>query len=241
MYYYGHSGNQSDCWGCHGFTAANVDVANNPANAIIPEILSVSDVTFTEGKNEPIELSGESFVNLLNTPEGKITFKSWAKMTRADSSQEISIAPAEISNTRLAFDVPGYMPAGNYRVRLHKEQQVSNAKNISLLPEPNITAATCTIYGGSSWATVVIKGDNFGKAYSGMGYLGNRIGIETNLGDAQINEWSDTRIVGSYPGTCPTTLTVNTLFGSVSANMQSMCAGCLDQLPWRQHCSCILW
>ena len=124
--------------------------------------------------------------------------------------------PESISVGSLDCTLPA-LDAGNYRVRVRKEDVVSNPVAVKCVPGVAIDSVTCTD------GVLTVTGSGFGAEQSGAEEF-----INVKMGDAalDITSWTDIQIVANTT-ICGGEVTVNALFGSASAG-EDCCEGDID-------------
>ncbi len=188
-------GGGDDCWGCHGFSTANV----LPSSPTTPYISDSDTGTITAGTDAVVTLTGASFTN--------DAFTSDVVLTAANGSS-VTIAPDSISVGSLTVTIPGTTAPGTYKVQAVKSGAASNPVVIIITPQVVITSTNCDEEAG----TMTINGSGFGdpppagtEAY---------INVILDGASAEIISWADTQITISVPNCGEAT--VNTLLGSSS-------------------------
>ncbi len=205
--FWGHIGNNDDCWGCHGFSLS----AAPEAGPIIPDVSGLSAYSIPAGTDTGITITGAAFTNTEQTPEGPVTLESEVVLTGADGTA-VTLVPDAISESSMDVTIPGTLAAGNYTLRVRKVSNDSNAVNIALIPPVTITDHTCNRKQG----VLVINGSGFGDKPEGTDA---DINVEMNGQTVDIISWTDTRIKASVIR-CPRNaiITVNALFGSAKSS-----------------------
>jgi hypothetical protein len=206
--YWGHIGNNDDCWGCHGFSAASAP----GTGGIIPHVELLSQYSVTAGVDTTLTLTGVALTNTVQTPEGPLALDSQVVLTAKDGTATI-LATTAISESSMDVVVPASLAAGNYKLRAVKGSVDSNAVGLAVIPGVTITGADCDKKRG----IITITGSGFGTKPEGTDA---DISVEVNgvvYDSSSLTSWSDTQIRVSV-GSCSKnpTVTVNALFGSAT-------------------------
>lgn len=201
--YYGHIGNQDDCWGCHGFTALSAPYSG----PVIPDIASLSASTITAGFATQLTISGVAFTNVVQGPLGPIEVTSTVVLEAADGTQTV-LTPDSISEDTMVVMVPATMTAGNYAVTAVKGGSISNSVNLAILPAVKITAASCAN------GVVSISGSGFSQYINAEG-SGTSVSLPDAVADCTVVSWTDTSIVAQC-GQCDPAITVDSVFGDAT-------------------------
>jgi hypothetical protein len=222
-----HVGNQSDCWGCHGFQATAV--ASDVANAIIPYVSTMSTQSVRVGSNAPITLNGSAFTN--EYMGGIISSTVRFRKNDGVSFSEVVIAPGQMTEGSTTVTLPPYVSSGSYRVSLLKDQQKSNTLAMNVLPKMTVKETTCRVDG--NWTFVVITGSGFGAYSEGMAAINSGIGVSWDGVTCGVNTWMDTEIVSSCRMPCPTDITVSGLWDvqTVKTGNVNVCLTCHSAMP----------
>ncbi|MEN8262455.1 MAG: hypothetical protein ABFR82_03235 [Nitrospirota bacterium] len=205
--FWGHIGNNDDCWGCHGFSFSSAP----ESGPIIPNVSGLSAYSIPAGTDTSITITGAAFTNTDQAPEGPVTLNSEVVLTAADGTTTI-ITPDSVSESIMDVTIPGTLAAGNYTLRAVKASNDSNAVNIAVIPPVSIADETCNRKKG----VLTINGSGFSNKPEGTEA---DINVEVNGQAIDIISWTDTRIkasVSSCPGNA--TVTVNALFGSAASS-----------------------
>ncbi|MEW6519308.1 MAG: hypothetical protein AB1461_07825 [Thermodesulfobacteriota bacterium] len=198
--YYGHIGNQDDCWGCHGFTAAAAPLSG----PVIPDITGLSVKTITAGFDTQLTISGAAFTNLVQGPTSPIELTSSVLLIAADGT-ETTLTPDSITENTMLVTIPASLAAGNYDLAAVKYGKVSNKVNLAVLPAVNIAAATC------SNGVVSITGSGFSQYVNATG-SGTSVSLPYAGTDCTVLSWNDTRILAQC-SSCERTIDVDSVFG----------------------------
>ena len=204
--YYGHIGNNDDCFGCHGFTStADIAPFSGP---VVPYVQSVDTSVMTAGTGADITLSGAAFTNLIAGGE----LISNAVLTAPDGSTT-ALDPESVTESELVVSVPGQLSAGKYALRAAKNTKLSNPRIITVKPLVKITSATC------SGGTVSVRGSGF------SGYvdaIDSGTSITSVIGGAaetgSVVSWTDRQIVADF-SQCGDTVEVSSVFGAATAGI----------------------
>jgi hypothetical protein len=209
--YFGHIGNQDDCWGCHGFASASAPGAGE----ISPSISDISASVMIAGTDATVTVTGAAFTNLLGTSE----VLSNVVLTAKDGSETV-LAPDAITTNQIVVTIPGTTPVGTYAVRAVKGSVRSNPVALFVTPGVEITDVRCRGNKKRGY-TLTISGAGFGDAPpAGSGdYLNvvlNGIVLDSTI------TWEDTEITAGV-SRCPSTslVNVNALFGSDTAQART--------------------
>jgi hypothetical protein len=202
--YYGHIGNNDDCFGCHGFTApASVAPYSGP---VVPYVDGANVSVMTAGTGADVTLTGVAFTNFVEGQE----LVSNAALTAPDGSTT-SLAPASVTESEMVVSVPGTSKAGKYVLRATKGSKVSNPAVIAVKPRVVINSANC------SGGTVSVTGSGF-SGYADATDSGTS--ITSVIGGASekgsIVSWTDKQIVADF-SQCGDAVEVSSVFGSATA------------------------
>lgn len=201
--YYGHVGNDDDCFGCHGFAVtASIAPFSGP---VIPYVASADRSVMSAGSGADVTLTGVAFTNLHEGDE----FISNASWTMPDGTV-ISLDPASVSQSQMVVSVPS-SNAGNYTLRATKDTMVSNPTVVTVKPLVKIGSVNC------SGGTVSVTGSGF------SGYVpatDSGTGITSVIGGAaetgSVVSWTDNQIVADFSD-CGDSVEVSSVFGSATA------------------------
>jgi hypothetical protein len=197
--YWGHIGNNDDCWGCHGFVSATA-AGTGP---VVPYISSSDTFVVTAGTDTTVTLTGVAFTNMVMDV---IELASEVDLTASDGSTT-TLTPDSITESEIVVTLPGSLTVGNYDLRAVKGHNSSNPVVLSVTPAVVITDSSCNRKKG----VLTINGSGFGKKIEGTD---DYINVEVNGMPADIISWSDTKIRTSISRCKNTTVTVNALYGS---------------------------
>lgn len=198
--YYGHIGNQDDCWGCHGFTAA----AAPASGPVIPDISGLSRSSVTAGFATQITVYGSAFTNLV---DGSTELTSTIRLLAGDGA-ETMLAPDAIAEDNVVVTIPETLEPGNYALAAVKVGNTSNSVNLSVLPEVRITAASC------SGGIVSISGSGFSQYVDANG-SGTSVSLPEVVGDCEVLSWTDTNIDAKC-SECDPEINVSSVFGDTA-------------------------
>ncbi len=213
--YYGHIGNNADCYGCHGNNGIAMSAAPY-SGPVTPSIFSVSASSAVEGTEVTLTINGASLVNTIDVTDPytgsvtKVEAKSVVVLTDANGVEAANLTPTSITPETMEVVLPGYLSAGTYKLVAKKGMQISNPKTFCLTPVVNVYSATC------SNGTVTISGSGF-NAFVDAANSGTD--VTSGTASASIVSWSDTEIVAEFP-TCIAEADVNTIFGSVTTPVE---------------------
>ncbi len=201
--YFGHIGNNDDCWGCHGFTS----VSAPGSGPIIPDISLLSAYSIPAGTDTSITISGSALTNTVQTPQGPVSIESNVVLTAVDGTTT-AITPDAITVNSMEVTIPGTLAAGNYILRAVKLSNDSNAVNIALTPPVTITDAYCDKKKG----VLTVNGSGFSVKPEGTDA---DISVEVNGQLVDIISWIDTKIKVSVSSCIRNaTIKVKALFGT---------------------------
>ena len=204
--YYGHIGNNDDCFGCHGFTAgASLAPYSGP---VVPFVESADVSVMSAGTGADVTLAGVAFTNLVMGQE----LVSNAALTAPDGSTT-SLVPTSVTESEMVVSVPGASTAGKYVLRAKKGLKLSNPAVIAVKPRVVINSANC---GGG---TVSVTGSGFGgyaDATDSGTSITSVIGGVAQTGS--VVSWSDSQIVAGFSD-CGDTVQVSSVFGSAAASL----------------------
>ena len=210
---YSHVGNDSDCWGCHGFAQAYATGSGPSA----PSISGSADLVMTTGSDTSLTLTGAGFTNLIDG-------RRWVadvRMTGSDGSA-ITLSPTSITAGSVTVSIPGSTPPGTYTLTAVKSNDgivcaESNPVVICIKPCVAITEA---IDNGD--ATLTITGSGFGEAPPAGAEAYINVAVNGQVVD--VVSWTDTRIIASFPAFGASaegdTVTVGALFCNDTAPIQ---------------------
>jgi hypothetical protein len=198
--YYGHIGNNDDCWGCHGFSTAS-----SPGAGPITPHISSSDVSVVTGASaRVVTLTGSAF-----TKTGDFPWEPKVVLT-APGRTSIEITPDSISQDLVTATIPAGLSSGNYALRVVKGDTKSNPVVISVVPDVVITNADCDNKRG----ILTVTGSGFSEKMEGTDAY---ISVTLNGVPLDIIYWADNKIramVSRCYGNSG--ITVNSLFGTAS-------------------------
>ena len=202
---WGHIGNNADCNGCHGFTAATAP----GFGPIIPFIYSADVLTMTAGTDSTVTLSGVAFTNVVKTPDGPIELTSDVELTAADGSST-SITPDSVTQSEIVVTLPGSLTTGNYYLRAVKGPKDSNPMVVAVTQGVTITSTDCNKKKG----VLTINGSGFDTKPEGTD---DYINVEVDGQTVDILSWSDYQIKASVSRCSKrSTITVTALYGSAT-------------------------
>jgi hypothetical protein len=204
--YYGHIGSNTDCQGCHGFTAANAP----GSGPVIPYISSADDLTMTAGTDTTVTLTGVAFTNIIQGPVGPFEVASNVELTASDGSVT-TVTPDSVTESEIVVTLPGSLAVGNYDLRAVKGPKSSNPVVVSVTQAVAITDTDCNKKKG----VLTITGSGFSVKPEGTDEY---ISVEVNGVQADLISWGDTLIKASV-SRCSNkdTVTVNSLYDSASS------------------------
>jgi hypothetical protein len=193
---FSHVGNQSDCYGCHGFETAGAFSAG-PG---VPSISGASPKAMVAGTDTQVNLTGVAFTSTLAT----ILYTSNVVLTAADGSETI-LTPASITQNSLTVTIPAETAAGIYDLQAVKNGEASNPVGISVLPAVVVENTNCS----KCLGVMTIEGANFAEMPEGA------IDINVTEGGVELDviEWTDTMIKAAG-ARCGGDVTVNSVYGS---------------------------
>jgi hypothetical protein len=200
--WWGHIGNNSDCHGCHGFSAANAP----GAGPIIPDVGLLSSYDIVAGTGTSITIYGNAFTNEIM---GNLVTSN-VELTTADGSTTV-LTPDSISESSMEVTIPGTLATGNYTLRAVKGSSRSNASVIAVIPGVTITDTSCSKKKG----VLTINGSGFDTKPEGTDA---DINVEVNGKVVDLISWSDTQIKASISSCSKSsTIIVNALYGSATS------------------------
>jgi hypothetical protein len=198
--WFGHIGNQDDCWGCHGYSFSSASAPGT--GEISPSISALSASTVVAGTDATITVYGSAFTNLL----GESEVLSDVVLTAADGSKTV-LAPDVITTNQIVVTIPGTTPVGTFRLRAVKGSAESNPVALFVTPDAVITKIAC------KGKRLTVTGSGFGTT---VPQASDYINIELNgVTITDITSWSDTQIRARVQS-CPSTsvVTVKGLYGA---------------------------
>ena len=199
---YGHVGRDagpgdSDCWGCHGFSASSAP----GSGPVTPYISSSDTLVITAGTDTAVNLTGTAFTNLIGTYQ----WISDVALTAADDSSVI-LTPDSITQGELTVTIPGTTTPGNYTLQAVKDENTaSNPVALSIKPEVMIADVSC------EEDLLTITGSGFGDAPPEGAEEYINVGVDGV--PVEIISWTETEVKTSVSD-CSGTVTVNALYGS---------------------------
>ncbi|MEW6599784.1 MAG: hypothetical protein AB1499_02325 [Nitrospirota bacterium] len=202
MPFYGHIGNNDDCWGCHGFSASSAP----GTGPLAPHIIGTDITVVTQGTATPVNVYGTVFTNVA----GGYQVVSQVLLTAYDGSTTL-LVPDNVTQDTMTVTIPGNLAIGNYDLRAIKGETKSNPTTISVIPSVVITNVDCNRKKG----LLTVTGSGFGEKFEGTDeYLRVLVNRET----ADIISWTPNQIKMSV-AECSNniTVTVDALFGSASS------------------------
>jgi len=216
--YQGHIGNAEDCWGCHGFSFDAAMLSDQSAGmgspgtgATIPQLESLSELTWEEGATFEMTLSGNGFINQGGL-DNVVTYRPTVQLTDSDGNVTV-LSPIAESVDSVQVAIPGLLPAGNYHVQIKKDDKFSNPIGVAITPTINVRpgGAVCL----SEYRVVILRGDGFntympGAPSSVTGIIGD--GVDAS----RLFLWRDGMVAARFNAGCPSTITVNNVFDSVT-------------------------
>lgn len=209
--YYGHVGQQKDCWGCHGF-ALQAD-SGSAGGAIIPSVDGVdASADLVEGRTVTLIVNGAGFINMVANPmtgDFESSMESQVEITDP-AGNTTTLTPTAITEDRIEVNVT-LAAAGNYELRVVKGDYKSNPVVITVADAVTANSVTClgnvvTIKG--SGFSRYVKATDSGTSLTAQDASGNTL-------NCKINSWRDATITATC-NACPSTVTVNSIWGSAS-------------------------
>ena len=191
---YGHIGNNRDCIGCHIGTM--LPYASGLEGALAPTIANLSQGSVVAGKAATLTLTGDG---LFNT-SGTTSYAPALELIKG--AQVTKLYPTSYSATKMVVEIPAILAAGNYELRVIKNDAFSN-KMTFVVSQP-ITLSSATVSNG----VVTIKGSGFGSK-AGKVFLGNLAGTARS--------WSNTQISVALKASSGQTLSVVTGSGATGS------------------------
>jgi hypothetical protein len=201
--YFGHIGNQDDCWGCHGFTAA----AAPYSGPVIPDISGVSAPSVTAGFATQLTITGAAFTNLVQGPTGPIELTSTIRLQAGDGSETV-LTPDSITENTMVVTLPATMAPGNYALAAVKGKSVSNTVNLGVMPEVKIASASCAN------GVVSITGKGFSQYVNATG-SGTSVSLPDAVANCTVLSWTDTTIDAKC-GECDPAINVDSVYGEAT-------------------------
>lgn len=213
--WYGHIGNQQDCNGCHGFTAA-ASLGVSPGGRVAPAIDRISKASVPAGVATAVTLTGSAFTSVLKDPStGAETVVASKVLLVDDAGNRIILDPVDLSAGRMEVVLPAYLTKGTYRLTAVKDGEASNPLVIGVTPPVEIYAARRLN------TTVTVRGSGFGQhlkaADAGLSVRGRRNG-ESASETARIVSWVPNQIVAQFSAPVDS-VEVTTLFHSSKASV----------------------
>jgi hypothetical protein len=195
-YGYGHIGiddpaGDSDCWGCHGFSAPSAGEIGSG----VPSIGSAVPASIAAGTPTLVTVTGAALIS--------DSAASDVRLTAADGSS-VTIAPDSITGDALTVTINA--AAGSYTIQAVKDGEASNAVALSVMPQVAITDMDCS----KCLSTMTITGVNFAVKPAGTD---EDISVTEDGRPLNVISWSDTEIKVSG-ARCRGDVAVNGVFGS---------------------------
>jgi len=229
--YNGHIGNQSNCWGCHGFDreyadtltdeATYEDIMNANTTATVPQLEAINATTWPAGTGFDMTVVGSGFSNTgyIQTGvdaagnsvwEGNHLYESSVQLTDADGNATV-LEPFTKETTRLFVTIPGTLAAGSYQLQIKKADKLSNPITVFVIPTIDVLGDSATCFPAYN-NLVIITGDQFsqylGGPESGTSLVAN--GVATPF----VYRWNDRFIAARFIGGCPSEIEINNVFDS---------------------------
>jgi hypothetical protein len=212
--YYGHIGNNDDCWGCHGFTSSGSAPATGP---VIPSVDGLSAYAMVAGVDNVLTITGSGFINRVLNPitgEYDITLDCDVRLTDAAGSAT-TLEPTAVTPVTIEVVLPASLAAGSYKLAAAKGPNASNPVGIALTPPVVIDSVTCTdgilTVNGSGFSGYVDAID------SGTGVTSLISGV---LESGAVISWSDSGLIAEFPD-CGDTVEVSSVFGTATADISA--------------------
>lgn len=212
--YWGHIGNNDDCFGCHGFTA--MSAAAPYSGPVIPDLVSLDVLKVTEGSGAVVTASGGGFVNTIDNAGTPIVLTSNVTLTGPDG-KAIELAPTSITENSLTVTLPADMAAGNYLFRVVKADKTSNPINLSVVPAMVNNNIVCR---GTS---VTVKGKGFSEFVDAVGSGTSMTAYDRarNVIDCSVRTWTDKKITASCTA-CPDSVTIESVWGADTDRVRTL-------------------
>ena len=215
MPYYGHIGNDDDCWGCHGFSSGLMAAAALTGGApesgpVIPSVSALSAYTVVAGESRPLTVTGTSFVNrVLNPATGAYDVTLTSDVALTDAAGHVTtLTTVSVSPESIEVVLPATLAVGNYKLAAVKGPKSSNPVGIAVTPPVSIDTATCAD------GTVSITGTGFS---SHVDAAGSGTGVyDSSMRPGAILSWTDTAIEARFPS-CTNVVEVRSVFGKDTA------------------------
>jgi len=211
----GHIGNAEDCWGCHGYDESQTEIplslGSADTTATIPQLENISALTWKEGTELEMTLSGSGFINQGGLDNG-VTYRPTVQLTDSEGNATVLSPTAESVNS-VQVAIPGLLPAGNYLVQIKKDDKLSNPLGATITPTINVRpgGAICL----SQYRVVILRGAGF-NTYT-PSWPSQVTGIIGDGVDAsRLFLWREGMIAARFTAGCPGTVTVNNVFDSVT-------------------------
>ncbi|MHB1035042.1 MAG: hypothetical protein ACYC35_10205 [Pirellulales bacterium] len=211
---YGHVGRDagpgdSDCWGCHGFSATASAPGSGP---VTPTVYVADKAAIAAGTDTVVILMGAA---LSNTADN-VLYEADVALTAADGTS-VTLQPDVIVNEgMLAVTIPANTAPGNYSLRALKADMASNPVVVTVVPQVKVTKATWSLD-----KRVTITGSGFAgyAAGSGTAVTGEvSNGTRTKSVTGEVVSWDSGKIVVKFP-LIPSGVTVKSVFGDVKSTV----------------------
>jgi hypothetical protein len=207
--WYGHIGNPQDCLGCHG---GYIPASAPGSGPIVPNIATADVNSMTTGTDRAVTLTGTAFENYIGT----FLLTSNVTMTASDGSST-TLTPDAINASSLTVTIPGTTAAGNYDLRVAKDDGTgtggtvsSNPVVVSVIPNVAIASVDCN----KKKRMLTVTGTGFGDKPGGTDA---DLNLKVNGQTMELISWADTQIRASVDRCSKrAAVSVNALFGSAS-------------------------
>lgn len=188
--WFGHIGNNQDCFGCHGFTKTQ-SVAPM-AGPVTPQIDGMTKNVVIAGEETIVELVGINFVNSYSPMAGIPAVEYSSVVVLSDAAgNSVELAPLNVTPNSIKVAVPANLPVGNYTVVAKKLDKLSNPE--SLVVKPAVAIASADLKADGS---IVIQGKGFGMQPP----QAQGLGVNVGNAPADVITWNDGQIVVKAAG-----------------------------------------
>ncbi|VAW48694.1 hypothetical protein MNBD_GAMMA04-1794 [hydrothermal vent metagenome] len=231
--YFGHIGNNANCWGCHGnnesagsITNQNTDtgMSGSASSAIVPTLISLSTQRIPNGADTVITATGTSFVNTFSGTDNdgvpfEYTYTSQVLLRDEDGNSTI-IEPTTMDSTTLTFTLPGSTPIGGYEIVIRKSFQHTNPLHMVVVP--SMVATDAFVYSPYG-SLVILMGTGFTDGMDMFGIEGGNTDIVDQNGNTALLMylWTD-NLIAAYFLEAPESVTVTNIYGTKTFTLDTL-------------------
>lgn len=210
--YYGHIGNNADCFGCHG--ATGMSAAAPGSGSVMPDVSGLSLAKVTAGTAAVITAKGTGFTNVVETPTGNIVLTSKVVLTPL-AGTPVELVPTAITANSLKVTLPATLKAGNYDFRVVKADKTSNAVHLSVVPAVKNTSIV------SSGKNITIKGTGYSQYFNASNSGAGLVATDSRgkKVPCKVTGWSNTQITATCQ-VAPNIVTVSSIWGKATTQIK---------------------